>query len=72
MSQQPSWNAITRKWMRKNQVTQLDMATRLGVSEGAFAHWLNGRRKAKIEVIQEIARAEDRPTLKSILFLSMH
>jgi len=48
------------------------MATRLGASEEAFAHWLNGRRKAKIEVIQEIARAEAQPVLKSILFLSMH
>ena len=48
------------------------MATRLGASEGAFAHWLNGRRKAKIEVIQEIARVEVRPRLKAILFLSMH
>ena len=48
------------------------MAIRLGVSERAFAHWLNGGRKAKIEVIQEIARAEAHPILKSILFLSMH
>jgi len=48
------------------------MAIRLEVYEGAFAHWLNGRRKAKIEVIQEIARVEAQPRLKSILFLSMH
>ena len=72
MTQQPSWNEITRKWMAKNQVTQLNMATRLEVTEGAFAHWLNGRREPKIEVIQEIARAEAHPILKSILFLSMH
>jgi len=56
MNQQPAWNEILRKWMAKNQVTQLDMATRLGVTEGAFSHWLNGRREPKIEVIQEIAK----------------
>ena len=48
------------------------MAIRLGVYEGAFDHWLNGRSKVKIEVIQKIARAEAQPILKSILFLSMH
>ena len=56
MNQQPTWNEILRKWMAKNQVTQLNMATRLEVTEGAFAHWLNGRREPKIEVIQEIAK----------------
>ena len=56
MNQQPAWNEILRKWMAKNQVTQLNMATRLGVTEGAFSHWLHGRREPKIEIIQEIAK----------------
>lgn len=56
MNQQPAWNEILRKWMAKNQVTQLNMATRLEVTEGAFAHWLHGRREPKIEIIQEIAK----------------
>ncbi len=60
--QNPTWIKFTRNWMRDNQVTQLQMATRLGVSEGAFAHWINGRRAAKMEIIQEVANIIGIPT----------
>jgi len=60
--QNTTWIKFTRDWMRDNQVTQLQMATRLGVSEGAFAHWIHGRRAARMEIIQEVANIIGIPT----------
>jgi len=60
--QNTTWIKFTRQWMRENQITQFQMATRLGVSEGAFSHWINGRRAAKMETIQEVAAIIGIPT----------
>jgi len=60
--QNTTWIDFTRQWMRENQITQFQMATRLGVSEGAFSHWINGRRAAKMETIQEVANIIGIPT----------
>lgn len=61
-TQNTTWIKFTRDWMRDNEITQLQMATRLGVSEGAFSHWINGRRSAKMETIQEVANIIGIPT----------
>jgi len=50
-----TWIEETRRLMREQGLTQEQVADKLGVSRGAFNHWMNGRRKPKHEDIIKIS-----------------
>lgn len=52
-----TWSLTVRALMRQRGITQQELADRLGVTQGAVAHWLNGRRRPTLEVLKEIAQA---------------
>ncbi|QED86771.1 helix-turn-helix domain-containing protein [Pseudomonas savastanoi] len=45
------WYEVARQVMETQQISQEEMAERMGVTPGAVGHWLNGKREPKIEVI---------------------
>ena len=50
-----TWIEETRRLMREQGLTQEQVADKLGVSRGAFNHWMNDRRKPKHEDIIKIS-----------------
>ena len=39
------WNALAKSRMKEVRMTQEALAEKLGVTQGAIGHWLNGRRE---------------------------
>lgn len=50
--------------MEKNSVSQERLAEKLGVTQGAIAHWLKGRREPKLEVINQLLTELGLPPLE--------
>jgi len=48
------WYEVARQVMDTQQISQEEMAERMGVTPGAVGHWLNGKREPKIEVINRL------------------
>ncbi|UVJ42346.1 helix-turn-helix domain-containing protein [Pseudomonas sp. LS1212] len=53
------WISLVKARMRELNVTQEQLAERIGVSQGAVGHWLNKRREPKLEVMNQILAALD-------------
>jgi len=51
-----TWVSETLKLMRERNMTQERMADRLGITLGAFNHWMTERRKPRYENIEQIAK----------------
>ncbi len=48
------WNELARARMKARKITQDQLAEHLGVTQGAVAHWMGGRREPSFEVIDSI------------------
>ena len=48
------WYELAKERMRTQRVTQEELAASLGVTQGAVAHWLSGRREPTLETISNI------------------
>lgn len=48
------WNALAKAKMKELKITQEGLAERLGVTQGAVAHWLGGRREPDLATINKI------------------
>ena len=58
-----TWYEQAKARMRERQISQEQMAERMGVTQGAIGHWLNGRREPKLEVINRMLELLDLPPL---------
>lgn len=58
-----TWYKMAKQRMRERHISQEQMAERLGVTQGAIGHWLNGRRQPKLDVINRLLRELDLPAL---------
>lgn len=54
-----TWIEAAKKRMRDMGITQSVLAERLGVTQGAVAHWLSGRRSPDIPTLERILKALD-------------
>ena len=50
--------------MKELKITQESLAERLGVTQGAVAHWLSGRREPDLETISRVLAVLDMPGLQ--------
>jgi len=50
-----TWIEETRRLMREQELTQKQIADKLGMTVGGFSHWMNGRRNANYEDIIKIS-----------------
>lgn len=48
------WYEIAKQLMDDQGISQEQMAERLGVTQGAVGHWLNGKREPKLEMINRL------------------
>lgn len=48
------WNDLAKSRMKKIDMTQAQLAEKLGKTQGGVGHWLNGRRQPSIEEIAKI------------------
>ena len=46
---QGDWIPVVKQLMRDNTMTQQQMADRLGITRGAFCHWMTGTRRPRHE-----------------------
>ena len=58
------WNALAKSRMKEIRVTQEALAEKLGVTQGAIGHWLNGRREPSLDIIISIFNALGMPGVK--------
>lgn len=58
------WILLVKARMRELNVTQEQLAERIGVSQGAVGHWLNKRREPKLEMMNQILAALDMAHLR--------
>lgn len=58
-----NWNELAKARMKELGVTQERLAERLGVTQGAVAHWLSGRREPDLQTIGRVLKALDLPPL---------
>ena len=56
-----SWINKVRSGLKQKGYRQLDLAVRLGVSEGAVSNYLKGKREPSLEVFKEIAKMIEVP-----------
>jgi phage repressor protein C with HTH and peptisase S24 domain/DNA-binding XRE family transcriptional regulator len=49
-----TWYELARARMKERKITQERLAVELGVTQGAVAHWLKGRREPSLEVISSV------------------
>lgn len=56
------WQKNLRQHLKKRQLTQEDLANKLGVTQGAVGHWLNGRRTIDLVTLEKIAAILHIPT----------
>lgn len=57
------WYEIAKKLMEAQGISQEQMAERLGVTQGAVGHWLNGKREPKLEMINRLLTELGAPAL---------
>jgi SOS-response transcriptional repressor LexA len=55
------WQKNLKQILRYKNLTQEDLASRLGMTQGAIGHWLTGRRSIDVHKLQQIADALDTP-----------
>ncbi|SDS02578.1 Peptidase S24-like [Halopseudomonas litoralis] len=48
------WYEAAQARMKQEKISQEKLAEQLGVTQGAIAHWLKGRREPKLEVINQL------------------
>ena len=58
------WNALAKSRMKEVRITQEALAEKLGVTQGAIGHWLNGRREPSLDIIIAIFKALGMPGVK--------
>lgn len=58
-----NWNELAKARMKELGVTQERLAEKLGVTQGAVAHWLSGRREPDLQTIGRVLKALDLPPL---------
>lgn len=58
------WNELAKARMKEQRLTQEKLAEMLGVTQGAIAHWLSGRREPDLETINRILAAVGLPGLQ--------
>lgn len=58
-----NWIDLVKSRMKELEITQESLAERLGVTQGAIAHWLSGRREPGLTTISEILRVLRMPPL---------
>lgn len=51
------WRARAKSFMRTEKITQDEVATSMGLSQGAIAHWLAGRRKITLTDFFKFSKA---------------
>jgi SOS-response transcriptional repressor LexA len=61
------WYEIAKKIMETQDISQEQMAERLGVTQGAVGHWLNGKREPKLETINRLLAVLGVPGLAIIV-----
>ena len=49
-----AWYDLAKQAMASQGISQELMAERLGVTQGAVGHWLNGKREPKLETINRM------------------
>lgn len=60
------WNLVAKARMKELKVTQESLAEKLGVTQGAVAHWLSGRREPDLETIGRILSILGLPPLQMV------
>lgn len=58
------WNELAKARMKEQKLTQEKLAETLGVTQGAIAHWLSGRREPDLATINRILSAVGLPELQ--------
>lgn len=58
------WNELAKARMKDQRLTQEKLAETLGVTQGAIAHWLSGRREPDLATINRILSAVGLPGLQ--------
>ncbi|WP_312380513.1 LexA family transcriptional regulator [Pseudomonas oryzihabitans] len=58
------WNELAKARMKEQKLTQEKLAETLGVTQGAIAHWLSGRREPDLATINRILSAVGLPGLQ--------
>lgn len=58
------WNELAKTKMKEVGVTQEQLAERLGVTQGAVAHWVSGRREPDLETIGRVLSALGLPAMQ--------
>ena len=59
-----NWTELAKAKMKTLKITQEGLAERLGVTQGAVAHWLSGRREPDLETLGKILSALGLPPLQ--------
>lgn len=57
------WNELAKARMKALKITQDVLAEKLGVTQGAVAHWLGGRREPDIDTINKVLSIVGLPPL---------
>jgi SOS-response transcriptional repressor LexA len=58
-----TWYELAKARMKELKVTQEGLAERVGVTQGAIAHWLGGRREPPLDMIQKVLKELDLPRM---------
>lgn len=58
------WNLLAKAKMKELKITQEGLAEKLGVTQGAVAHWLGGRREPDLATINKLLGELDLPQLQ--------
>lgn len=58
-----TWYELAKARMKELKVTQEALAERVGVTQGAIAHWLGGRREPPLDMIQKVLNELDLPRM---------
>jgi len=51
-----TWYELAKARMKELKITQEGLAERVGVTQGAIAHWLGGRREPPLDMIQKVLK----------------
>ena len=58
------WNELAKARMKELKITQETLAEKVGVTQGAVAHWVSGRREPDLETINRILEALGLPRMQ--------
>ncbi|MDH0896348.1 MULTISPECIES: S24 family peptidase [unclassified Pseudomonas] len=59
-----NWNELAKAKMKTLKITQESLAERLGVTQGAVAHWLSGRREPDLQTLGRLLEVLGLPPLQ--------